>query len=109
MKNRFYIFLISLFFISSTQLKELLKLPVLINHYMEHLDENSNLSVYDFLKIHYADGVKYDEDYNVDMKLPFKNIVSNNIVFNNYFKATDEFNLSNFSIKIEIIISMSLV
>ena len=56
----------------STQLHELLKFPMLIEHFIEHRKENNELSFIDFLYIHYAnDNVQY-ADNEQDMKLPFK-------------------------------------
>lgn len=57
---------------SATELSQLLKLPTLVTHYIEHKEQNQELSFWQFLCIHYAKGnVKY-ADYDKDMKLPFK-------------------------------------
>ena len=66
--------------LSTTQLSELLKLPILIEHYMEHKQENKDLSFLGFLEMHYAHGSPHDADYEKDMKLPFKTITISNIV-----------------------------
>ena len=57
---------------SSTQLYQLMKLPLLVKHYMEHKQQNRNITLYSFLSMHYAHGVVVDKDYDKDMKLPFK-------------------------------------
>lgn len=63
--------------LSTTQLSEVLKLPMLLQHYIDHKEENKSLSFIDFLEIHYAHGSPKDADYEKDMKLPFKSITTN--------------------------------
>ena len=57
---------------SSTQLYQLVKLPQLIKQYLEHKQENKDITLYSFLFMHYAHGIVMDKDYDKDMKLPFK-------------------------------------
>jgi hypothetical protein len=66
------IFLLSLYLISLTELSQLIKLPMLVEHYSEHKEKNKNLSVLDFLYMHYSQNNVKDADYDKDMKLPFK-------------------------------------
>ena len=56
-----------------TEFKQFLKIPVLIDHYYEHLEENEHLSLVDFVSIHYLEGLVYDDDVARDMQLPFRN------------------------------------
>lgn len=63
---------LSIYLLATTQLGQLLKLPAFIEHYKEHKSENTNLTLVDFLIIHYASGNVKDADYEKDMKLPFK-------------------------------------
>lgn len=72
MKSSLSILLLSLYLVSATEFYQLLKLPILVEHYREHKREKSDLSVWEFLRIHYASGIDYDKDYEKDMKLPFK-------------------------------------
>lgn len=51
---------------------QILKFPVLIEHFIEHRSENPDLSLYEFLALHYSSETNYDADYDEDMKLPFK-------------------------------------
>lgn len=67
-----------MYLLSTTQLIELLKIPLLIQHYVEHKQHNNALSIIVFLEIHYAHGSPKDADYDKDMKLPFKSITSCN-------------------------------
>ncbi len=73
------IFFLVIYLLSTTQLSELLKLPILVQHFIEHKEENKNLSFLGFLEIHYAHGSPHDADYDKDMKLPFKSITHSNI------------------------------
>lgn len=60
--------------VSTTELSELLKLPVLVEHYFEHKEKCPKMSVIDFLVLHYNDHLKdhpTDHDYAQDQKLPF--------------------------------------
>jgi hypothetical protein len=63
---------LAIYLLSSTQLKELLKLPLLVEHFMEHKELNAQMSFIDFLCVHYAEGNVKDADYEKDMRLPFK-------------------------------------
>lgn len=66
------IVLLSIYLISLTELSQLIKLPMLVEHYIEHKEKNKNLSVLDFLIMHYSQNNVKDADYDKDMKLPFK-------------------------------------
>lgn len=54
-----------------TPLHEIFKVPVLITHYFEHKEQNNDLSLIDFFKLHYAESL-IDSDHDRDMELPFK-------------------------------------
>ena len=69
MKNSLVIFLLALQLVTSTDLAELFKIPVLISHYHEHKGTNQNFTFFTFLKMHYFNGRPHD---NTDMELPFK-------------------------------------
>jgi hypothetical protein len=58
--------------LSTTELSQLFKLPLLVEHFTEHRQENSDITLWDFLCMHYAHGIVKDADYDKDMKLPFK-------------------------------------
>ncbi len=51
---------------------QLLKLPKLVTHYMEHRAENKSITLAQFLVIHYLRPTVADADYEHDMQLPFK-------------------------------------
>ncbi len=72
MKKAIAILLLTTYLFSTTELSQLLKLPALVNHFIEHQDENKDLTLWEFMDIHYAHGIVKDADYEKDMKLPFK-------------------------------------
>ena len=66
------IFLTLIYLISTTELNQLLKLPILVEHYSEHKEQDQKISFFKFLSMHYASGDVKDKDYDKDQKLPFK-------------------------------------
>ena len=61
-----------IFFLNSTSLHQLFKIPFLVTHYTEHNRLNSEVSVIDFLSMHYWGTDLNDNDQDKDMQLPFK-------------------------------------
>ena len=57
-----------------TALNEVLKLPVLIVHYHEHQQLNKDITIMEFLCIHYWGKDVHDKDYERDMQLPYKTV-----------------------------------
>lgn len=66
------IFFLLLHLLTSTELCQVLRIPVLINHYTEHRSLNTGITFFMFLKMHYFNGDPRDSDYDRDMQLPFK-------------------------------------
>lgn len=63
-------FLISVFMCANTSIGQLLKVPNLIEHYIEHKNELTSTSFIDFLDLHYS---KNSENNNKEHQdLPFK-------------------------------------
>ncbi len=54
---------------SFTELHEVLRLPILLEHYSEHKKLSQEISFWDFLELHYKTDVAHDEH---DNQLPFK-------------------------------------
>lgn len=65
---------------TQTELYQLLKLPVIFQHFTEHQKHDASISFFDFIAMHYAGDDKQDADQQRDMQLPFKtsdhNVVS---------------------------------
>lgn len=72
LKKNISIFLLSVYLIAATEIHQLLKLPVLFHHYVEHKQKDNSIFFGRFLFIHYALSDDQDGDKDKDMKLPFK-------------------------------------
>lgn len=66
------ILFLTTYLFSTTELFQLLKLPAFVSHFIEHKQENKDITLWEFICIHYAHGDVKDADYDKDMKLPFK-------------------------------------
>ena len=60
------------------------KLPVLIEHFIEHRSDDPQLSFLRFLSIHYLHGSPKDADFDRDMELPFKDISQSSLTAATY-------------------------
>jgi hypothetical protein len=66
-----------LFLSANTIFGELLRLPVLVHHYCEHIQWDNNASLLDFLASHYAKQINHPDDQHRDHEnLPFKTTLS---------------------------------
>lgn len=70
MRRKIALFLMMLFLISTTEIGQVLKFPLLVEHYIEHTSNNPELSLWGFLQIHYSESHKEEGD-PMDEKLPF--------------------------------------
>lgn len=66
--------LLMTYLFSATAIGELFKLPVLVQHYYNHREENSDISLIHFLTLHYQTEDGTDKDAKEDSQLPFKSI-----------------------------------
>lgn len=66
------IFLLSIYLLCSTELRELSKIGAFVTHYFEHKESNQDLSLIDFIELHYSRNTSKNSDFDKDMKLPFK-------------------------------------
>jgi hypothetical protein len=72
LKKVFAISLLSVFLLSATEGYQLVKLPLMLEHFREHRQEDKDMTLWAFLCMHYDYAAKPDEDYAKDMTLPFK-------------------------------------
>lgn len=72
MRKTISIAFLFVYLFSATELSQLVKLPTLVEHFSEHKQQNKAMSFWDFMCIHYAGKFSKDNDYEKDMKLPFK-------------------------------------
>jgi hypothetical protein len=77
-KKAVVLFLMSLYLLGATEAYQLLKLPFLFAHYKTHQQIDKGICFSRFIEMHYFDNTKYDNDYQEDMRLPFK--TSNRII-----------------------------
>lgn len=84
MKKVVSIFFLAIYLFSTTEAVELLKLPVVFQHYHEHKMLDKDMTFWAFLDMHYMHGSPHDADYNRDMQLPFKTPVHPTVVAANY-------------------------
>lgn len=64
--------IVYLFF--TTEAYQLLKAPMILQHFHEHQKKNFGITFLEFLDIHYLNGSPVDDDYDRDMHLPFKKV-----------------------------------
>jgi hypothetical protein len=72
LKKYISILFLTIYLFSTTEAIELLKLPVIFQHFAAHKLEDKNITFFAFLDMHYMHGSPKDKDYDEDMKLPFK-------------------------------------
>ena len=76
-KSTIAISFLMLFLSANTIFGELLRLPILVHHYWEHVAKDQNTAVLDFLASHYAKQINHPDDQHRDHEnLPFKTIPS---------------------------------
>ena len=69
MKQKLIIALLSIYLIASTEFHQVLRLPLLVEHYAEHHELVKDMTFWEFLVMHYESDVAHDDQ---DMRLPFK-------------------------------------
>lgn len=72
MKKAISISFLLLYLLSTTEMVELLKLPVLFEHFQEHKKWDNKITFFEFIVAHYAECIRGNPDYDLDKKLPFK-------------------------------------
>lgn len=85
-----FIFLFAFLF-SGTEMHELLKVPHLLTHFIEHSSNSHNISLADFIKEHYNDNQKENSDHHKDKGcLPFQGKEHVNPMTNLMLNSTTE-------------------
>ena len=69
MRQRIAIFSLLIYSLSFTEFHQVLRLPLLVEHYQEHKAKVNSLSFWEFLVLHYQSDVAHDDR---DNRLPFK-------------------------------------
>lgn len=65
--------------LSCTEFDQLLRVPILIAHFVEHRQESKDISFGEFMLIHYVEEYSFNGDYEQDTNLPFKSVDGNTI------------------------------
>lgn len=73
--------LLAVYLFSATASREFLKLPVLVEHYLDHMEENKGIPFIGYLIQHYYTEDGTDNDAAEDNRLPFKSPESNTLSF----------------------------
>lgn len=72
MKKLIAITILASFLGSTTELHEFLKIPHLLLHFIEHNRESDDISLGEFLHIHYAHDQNHQDEHNDTGCLPFQ-------------------------------------
>lgn len=72
MRKWILIFVTMIYLGSVTEVHEMLKVANLVAHYLEHLQQDKNLSFADFLVLHYGEHSTHGEAAEHQNQLPFK-------------------------------------
>jgi hypothetical protein len=71
-KKAVAIFFLSIYMLSFSELHQFLRMPVLIQHFVEHRHHDPSISLLSFLSQHYIHQDVKDADYQRDKQLPFR-------------------------------------
>lgn len=75
MKKGTTFFLALLLLTGATELHQLIRIPLLITHFQEHRNAEPGMTLFAFLKLHYASGEHpNDQDEEDDNQLPFRSM-----------------------------------
>jgi hypothetical protein len=66
--------LLLLYFLVNTELRELVRLPILFEHFSEHKQQNNHITFSEFIVLHYFSGHLKDADLERHQQLPFTGI-----------------------------------
>ncbi len=94
LKKSISIFLLFVFLCANTEAHQLLKLPLLVKHYIDHKKQNETISPIDFLVNHYVLADDGDGNTPEDMQLPFKSDTTCNNITSIVFLPFTNFQLA---------------
>ena len=72
MKRRIAIALAWIYLLTATEFNQAWKLPIFISHFIEHRQESPDITLREFVTLHYFSGDIRDADYARDEQLPFR-------------------------------------
>lgn len=74
MKKIISISILAIYMLSCTEFDQLLRIPLLVVHFVEHKQESKDISFSEFMLIHYVQEYSFNGDYEQDTNLPFKSV-----------------------------------
>ena len=74
MKRLTGILLLSLHILAFTECHQLLRIPYLMQQFLQHRAADPNMNFSTFIKIHYLGPVIVTDDFKQDQQLPFRNV-----------------------------------
>ncbi len=83
-----YLLLVSVL-ISISPVGQLLKVPILFEHFTEHKEIDRSISILRFLVHHYSSEEHFDDDHDRDMQLPFKSVTHQLVGFDYHSEFRD--------------------
>ncbi|MEQ7799910.1 hypothetical protein ABDJ41_08845 [Pedobacter sp. ASV1-7] len=98
LKKQISIFIAFTILIFSTELQELIKLPLLFQHYYEHKVINEEITFSVYLIDHYNSIPHTDNDEERDNQLPFKSVEQNSVLTNPAIPPSNKFIIKNLAI-----------
>lgn len=79
LKKIISILILAIYMLSCTEFDQLLRIPLLVAHFIEHKQESKDISFAEFMLIHYVQEYSFNGDYEQDTNLPFKSVDGNTI------------------------------
>lgn len=79
LKKIISISILAIYMLSCTEFDQLLRIPLLVAHFIEHKQESKDISFGEFMLIHYVQEYSFNGDYEQDTNLPFKSVDGNTI------------------------------
>lgn len=73
LKNSIVILLLSVHLFAVTEAHQLLKLPMVFHHYVDHQQEDPQMSFMSYLVLHYLQHDSHEHDNGAHGNMPFKN------------------------------------
>jgi hypothetical protein len=71
-KKRIAVILTFVYLFTATELNQLWKFPIFISHFIEHREESPDITLLEFVALHYFSGDVRDADFARDEQLPFR-------------------------------------
>jgi hypothetical protein len=71
-KRAIAILLLSIYMFSFVEFHQFLRIPLLIQHFVQHRQQDPSISFMAFIRLHYVGQIVIDDDYQQDKELPFR-------------------------------------